>query len=209
MELKYKEKVTLERVLVQETCGNILSYNTLQQLGIAYKIQETKEKKEPLLKIMSAVPEKKKSACEASWAEIEGNIKCKCPKWELPQKISDKAIKTKFDLLVQNEKEKDKNEVMKRLISHHFSKSALNQCQTQPLNKMSVDPMRVVFKSNETSTQVLKAGASYFAFLCCLRFVFFVFFCVFTLFCFFCANSWRPSVFFTFVFLYFCTLSLC
>ena len=35
----------------------------------------------------------------------------------------------------------------------------------------------------------------------------FFYFCIFVL-C-HCANSWRSSVFFTFVFLYFCTLSLC
>ena len=63
---------------------------------------------------MSAVPEKKKSTCEASWQEINGKIHCKCPKRELPEKISDKAIQRKFDLLVKEEKGKDKNEVMKR-----------------------------------------------------------------------------------------------
>ena len=69
---------------------------------------------------------------------------------------------------------------------------------------------------DNTSTQVLKAGAICFAFLCFFVFlhflcfyVFYVFvflvFCVFSLFCFFVLiyyNSWRPSVF---LFLYFCT----
>ena len=86
MEIKHGDRVTLERVLVQETCGNILSYNTMQRLGIANERQGVKEKKEPLLKIMSAVPEKKKSACEASWKEVDGVMKCDCPVRELPEK---------------------------------------------------------------------------------------------------------------------------
>ena len=77
---------------------------------------------------------------------------------------------------------------------------------------------KVTHSYTKTSTQVLKAGA--------IVFCFFLLFCIFTFFVFLhsfyillfpfspfvlchCANSWRSRVFFTFVFLYFCTLSLC
>ena len=111
-----------------------------------------------ILKIMSAAPEKKKSVCEDTWQEVNGEMKCKCPKQELPSVISDAAIERKYNVLVKNEKEKDKNEIMKKLLTQHFANSALNQCQTQPLNKMSIDPMQVVFKNEEKSTKPVKTS---------------------------------------------------
>ena len=61
LEIKYNGQLSLERVLVQEDCGNILSYNTLQLLGVTRERKEIEESTDSMLKIMSATaPEKKK-----------------------------------------------------------------------------------------------------------------------------------------------------
>ena len=105
---------------------------------------------------MSAAPEKKKSVCEDTWEKINGVMKCKCPKRELPSAISDSAIERKYNVLMK--KEKDKNEIMKKLLTQHFAKSALNQCQTQLLNKTNIDPMRVVFKNDEKRNKPIETS---------------------------------------------------
>ena len=106
----------------------------------------------------AAAPEKKKSICEETWYEVNNEMRCKCPKRELPKTISDTAIERKYNMLVKNEKDRNRNGVMKKLLPEHFASSALNQCQTQPLNKMSVNPMRMIFKDEEKGVKAIKTS---------------------------------------------------
>ena len=47
---------------------------------------------------------------------------------------------------------------MRNLLLPQFGDSALNQCQTQPLNKMNVDPIRVVLKREEKNIEPIRTS---------------------------------------------------
>ena len=70
---------------------------------------------------LSAVPEKKKSTCEASWFEADEKLNCKCSKRKLPKIQSDRAVLRKYANLATK---KERSKAIKTLLTGEFASSA-------------------------------------------------------------------------------------